>query len=110
MISNGGRSPRRHTLTRYRGIGATAITAAAVALAGGMPVLAAAVTAPAAAAGGWSGPHVLQGPRGLMEDAAFSALSCTSGSDCTAVGSFLGRSGPERDFAVTERRGVWGRA
>ena len=110
MISNGGRSPRRHTLTRYLGIGATAITAAAVALAGGMPVLAAAVTAPAAASGGWSGPRELQGPRGIIETGSFTALSCTSRSDCTAVGSFLGRSGPERDFAVTERRGIWGRA
>src|ERR1022692_3387218 len=115
MISNGGRSPRRHALTRYLGIvGGTVITAAAVALAGGMPVLAAAGTAPAAGSGGWSGPRQLPGPRGIEAGISSTALSCTSRWDCTVVGSYLSRS-PGRaleigDFAVTERRGVWGRA
>ena|ERR1022692_7577 len=110
MISNGGRSPRRHALPRYLGIlGGTVITAAAVALAGGMPVLAAAGTAPVAASGGWTRPHELEGPRGIGATGRFTALSCASRLDCTAVGYYVPRSGIE-DFAVTERRGVWGRA
>jgi hypothetical protein len=108
MISNGGRSPRRRALSRYLGIlGGTVITAAAVALTGGVPVLAAAGTAPAAGSGGWSRPRVLPGPRDITETGSLTALSCASRSDCTAVGSYQERSGRIRDFAVTERRGVW---
>jgi hypothetical protein len=112
MVSNGGLIPRRRSLSRYVGVlGGTVITAAAVALAGGMPVLAAAgLAGPAAAgSGGWSGPRELQGPRVITGRGFFTALSCTSRSDCTAVGSYLG-SRTFRMFAVTERRGVWGRA
>jgi len=110
MISDGGLIPRRHALSRYLGIlGGTAITAAAVALAGGMPVMAAAATA--AASGGWSRPRELPAPRDLAEIAAFNALSCASRSDCTAVGWYQDQSsGRIRDFAATERRGVWGKA
>jgi hypothetical protein len=108
MISNGGLIPRRRSLSRYLGaLGGAVITAAAVALAGGVPVMAAASAA--AGSGGWSGPRELPGPRGITETGFFTALSCTSRSDCTAVGSYLG-STTDRMFAVTERRGVWGRA
>ena len=110
MISNGGLIPRRRALSRYLGVlGGSVITAAAVALAGGMPVMAAAATAPAAGSGGWSGPRELPGPRVITESGIFTALSCTSRSDCTAVGFYLGTH-TGRMFAVTERHGVWGRA
>jgi len=80
----------------------------AAALAGGMPVTAAAASAPASG-GGWRWPRELSAPRDSAGGAEFTALSCASRSDCTAVGTYQDRSGRYRFFAITERRDVWGK-
>jgi len=72
------------------------------------------VTAAAASAvasgGSWSRPRELPGPPDSTGGGSFTALSCASRSDCTAVGIYHVRSGRYRFFAVTDRRGVWGKA
>src|SRR5258708_16743915 len=109
MISNGELIPRRRALSRYLVIlGGTAIAAAVAALAGGTPVTAAAASAPASG-GSWTWPRELPAPRDSAGGGSFSALSCTSRSDCTAVGIYQDRSGRQRLFAITERRGAWGK-
>jgi hypothetical protein len=110
MITNCELRPRRHASPRLLAIlGGAAVTAAVAALAAGMPTTAAAASA-AASGGGWSAPRVLPGPPDFAGGVSFIALSCASGSDCTAVGSYQVRSGRYRLLAVTERRGVWGKA
>jgi hypothetical protein len=105
MISNCALIPRRQALSRYLVIIlGTAITAAVAALASVIPVTAAAASAPASG-GSWSWPRELSAPRYFGGFESFSALSCASRWDCTAVGT---SSGP--DFAITERRGAWGKA
>ena len=110
MIGNGALTLRPRALFRLRGIlGGAAVTAAAVALAGGMLVTAASAGA-AASAGGWGRPRGLPVPPGFAGGGDSTALSCASRWDCTAVGIYQVRSGKDLFFAVTERRGVWGRA
>jgi hypothetical protein len=109
MTSKSELIPRRRALSWYLGIvGGSAITAAVAALAGGMPVTAAAASAPASG-GSWSWPRELSAPRDFAGGGEFTALSCASRSDCTAVGIYQDRSGRQRFFAITERRGVWGK-
>ena len=110
MISNCELRPRRQALSRRVGIpGGAAVTAAVAALAGGMLVTAAAASA-ATSGGGWSRPRALAVLPGFAGGDHSTALSCASRSACTAVGIYQIRSGRHRFFAVTERRGVWGKA
>jgi hypothetical protein len=110
MISSCALRSRRGALTWYLAVaGGTAITAAVAALAGGMPVAAAVASVPASG-GGWSWPRELSQPRDSAGAGYFTALSCASRSDCTAAGIYGDRSGGDRVFAITERRGVWGKA
>jgi hypothetical protein len=103
MIGNGDLMPRRRALSRCLAIiGATAVTAAVAALAGGMAVTAAAASAPAS--GGWTWPRGLPAPGNSAGPAVFTALACAARSECTAVGISQGRF-----FAITERHGVWGK-
>jgi hypothetical protein len=108
----GSRAPlrRRRGLSRCPGVaGAMAAVAACAALAGGVPVTAAAASTPASGPS-WSWPHELPASADIRDSGIFTGLSCSSGSDCTAVGTYNGSAGRYRDFAITERRGVWGRA
>src|SRR5215472_6712436 len=96
----------RRTLLRLAVFAGTGIVAAVAALVGGMPASAAARAA--ASGGNWSPARVLSVPRGYV-DGALSSLSCTSPVNCTAVGSYQDRTGRTRIFAVTKKRGVWGK-
>ena len=110
MISKSELRRRRQALFRRVGIlGGAAVTAAVAALAGGMLVTATAASA-ATSGGSWSRPRALPVPPGFVGGSDVTALSCASRSACTAVVTYQIRSGRNRFFAVTERRGVWGKA
>jgi len=103
MIGRCDLKARRGASRRYLGVlGGTAIAAAVAVLAGGVPP---AASAPASTHG-WSRPRVLSEPRGAAGDGYFTALSCASGSDCTAVGVIEVTVSIDRLFAITERRGA----
>lgn len=107
MISNRELISRRRARSWFLGLaGGTAIIAAFAALAGGLPVTAAAASAPASGAS-WSRPRDLSVPG--VPFGAMTALSCASRSDCTVVGFYKPRSGRDRLVAIRERRGAWGK-
>ncbi len=110
MIGNSGMRPRPRAFSRSMGIlGGVVVAATVAALAGGM-LVPSAVASVAASGGGWSPPHGLPLPPNFADGGDSDALSCVSRSDCTAVGIYQVPSGTNRFFAVTERRGVWGKA
>jgi len=100
---------RRRTIFQHLAVfgGAVIITAAA-ALADSVPVMAAAARTPASG-GSWSLPRALSTPRGYS-DGNFSALSCTSPLNCTAVAIYATKTFVPGIFAITKKQGVWGQA
>jgi hypothetical protein len=105
MFSSCDPVSRRRALFRYLGIaGGTAVAV----LAGAMPVTAAAAST-ATPGGGWSWPRELPAPPGFAAGGDVTALSCASRSDCTAAGNYEDPPEGNMFFAVTERRGVWGK-